>query len=455
MPLHFASPIRSFVAVRLLPLWLMALAVGLSGCLAGKKLRHDLHQRIESSPVFRSAFTGFALYDPEKGQWLAEYQADHYFTPASNIKLFTFYLSNRINQAWLPALVYEETGDTLIFWGTGHPGLLHPWLPADSSVLAFLRKHEGPLFFCAGNFADRRFGPGWAWDDYPWYYQAEKAPLPLYANVLHVRHDSTEIGFRLSPALFADSARLDAVAADEHPRWMRDECRNRFTYNPPAVTGPAYEREIPFRWSPALAAQLLSDTLGRPVHVLALPLMPSDSAHVLYAAQPADSLYRLLLQDSDNFIAEQLLLMAAYLLTDTLDGRRAIAWALDSLLSDLPDRPLWVDGSGLSRYNLATPRTMVMLLDKIRREVPAQRLFGLLPAGGRSGTIAEWYAGPDGPYVFAKTGTLRNRHCLSGYLRTARGRWLIFSFMHNNFPGSNRAWKEEMERILEYIYQNY
>ncbi|RMD68818.1 MAG: D-alanyl-D-alanine carboxypeptidase, partial [Bacteroidetes bacterium] len=134
---------------------------------------------------------------------------------------------------------------------------------------------------------------------------------------------------------------------------------------------------------------------------------------------------------------------------------RAIAWALDSLLADLPDRPLWVDGSGLSRYNLVTPRTMVMLLDKIRREVPAQRLFGLLPAGGRSGTIAEWYAGPDGPYVFAKTGTLRNRHCLSGYLRTARGRWLIFSFMHNNFPGSNRAWKEEMERTLEYIYQNY
>ncbi len=438
------------------PLWLFAwMLVWLSGCLAGKKLRTQLHDQLEQSPIFQSAFTGFALYDPEKGQWLVEHQADHYFTPASNIKLFTFYLCNRLYGAFLPALVYEQAGDTLIFWGTGHPGLLHPYLPADTSVLAFLRKHEGPLFFCPGNFADRRFGPGWAWDDYTWYFQAEKAPLPLYANVLRIRHDSSRHGFQLSPPLFLDSAYLNPRAAAPHPRWTRDECRNRFSYNPPAVTGPSYEYEIPFRWSAQLAARLLSDTLGRPVEVLDLPLMPSEHAAVHYAAQPADSLYRQLLQDSDNFIAEQLLLLSSYALTDTLDGSRAIQWALDSLLADLPDPPVWVDGSGLSRYNLVTPRTMVALLDKLRKEVAPQRLFALLPAGGVSGTLSEWYAGVRGPYVFAKTGTLRNRHCLSGFVRTQQGRLLIFSFMHNNFVGPNADYKREMERLLEFIFQQY
>lgn len=439
-----------------LPWWLLAwMLLGLSGCLAGKKLRTELHHQLAQSPTFQSAFTGFALYDPEKGQWLVEHQADHYFTPASNVKLFTFYLSNRLNEAFLPALVYEQTGDTLIFWGTGHPGLLHPYLPADTSVLAFLRKHKGPLFYCPGNFADRRFGPGWAWDDYPWYYQAEKAPLPLYANMLRIWRDSSQHGFRLSPTYFLDSIHLDPHVTAPQARWMRDECRNRFSYNPPAVTGPSYEYEIPFRWSAQLAARLLSDTLGRPVEVLNLPLMPSEQANVLYAAQPADSIYKLLLQDSDNFIAEQLLLLSSYLLTDTLDGTRAIRWVLDNALADLPNPPIWVDGSGLSRYNLVTPRTMVALLDKLRREVDPQRLFALLPAGGVSGTLSQWYAGTHGPYVFAKTGTLRNRHCLSGFVRTRQDRLLIFSFMHNNFVGPNADYKREMERLLEFIFQHY
>jgi len=39
--------------------------------------------------------------------------------------------------------------------------------------------------------------------------------------------------------------------------------------------------------------------------------------------------------------------------------------------------------------------------------------------------------------------------CMSGYLRTKRGQWLIFSFMHNNFVGSGKPWRLEMRRILE------
>ncbi len=435
--------------------WLLGCVLFAGSCATTAKMNKAFHRQIEESQVFQSAFTGFALYDPEQEQWLIQHHADKYFTPASNMKLFTFYLSNHLNKAFLPALVYEEVGDSLLFWGTGHPGMLHPWLPADSSVLTLLRRYEGKLFFCPANFADKRFGPGWAWDDYPWYYQAEKAPLPLYGNLVYIQHDSSQLGFSIIPKRFCDSTHLDPYAHWPSVRWHRAECHNTFTYNPPATSGSTYHTEIPFRWSAQLAAQLLSDTLQRPVEVLALPLWPSEQALVLYAAQPADSIYQLLLHDSDNFIAEQLLLLCSYVLTDTLDSQKAISWALDSLLADLPDRPLWVDGSGLSRYNMVTPRTMVVLLDKLLREIPPRRLFQLLPAGGRDGTIANWYAGPKGPFVFAKTGTLRNKHCLSGYLRTASGRLLIFSFMHNNFPGSNTAYKREMERLLEQIYLQY
>ena len=79
----------------------------------------------------------------------------------------------------------------------------------------------------------------------------------------------------------------------------------------------------------------------------------------------------------------------------------------------------------------------------------------MLPAGGERGTIKSWYGGKEEPYVFAKTGTLSNKHCLSGYLKTKSGDVLIFSFMNNNYVGSSTPVKEEMQKVLEWIWENY
>jgi D-alanyl-D-alanine carboxypeptidase/D-alanyl-D-alanine-endopeptidase (penicillin-binding protein 4) len=70
------------------------------------------------------------------------------------------------------------------------------------------------------------------------------------------------------------------------------------------------------------------------------------------------------------------------------------------------------------------------------------------------GTIRNWYGGQESAYVYAKTGTLSNKHCLSGYLRTKSGRLLIFSFMHNNYVGSSTPVKEEMEKVLDWLREN-
>jgi D-alanyl-D-alanine carboxypeptidase/D-alanyl-D-alanine-endopeptidase (penicillin-binding protein 4) len=115
-----------------------------------------------------------------------------------------------------------------------------------------------------------------------------------------------------------------------------------------------------------------------------------------------------------------------------------------------------VDGSGLSRYNLVTPHYLSTVLKQLFDRTPKEQLFTYFPAGGVRGTISNWYRNPEGsPYVFAKTGSMSGVHCLSGYILTKSGKILIFSFMHNNFVGSNKPWKEEMQRILEWIYLNY
>jgi D-alanyl-D-alanine carboxypeptidase/D-alanyl-D-alanine-endopeptidase (penicillin-binding protein 4) len=132
----------------------------------------------------------------------------------------------------------------------------------------------------------------------------------------------------------------------------------------------------------------------------------------------------------------------------------AIRYVKENFLNDLKDEPEWVDGSGLSRYNLFTPRSVVQVWDKIYRLVPRERLLPLLATGGKNGTVRNWYKA-DKPYIFGKTGSLSNNHCLSGYLVTKSGRTLIFSFMNSNFTATTTEIRKNMQEILNRIYENY
>jgi len=74
----------------------------------------------------------------------------------------------------------------------------------------------------------------------------------------------------------------------------------------------------------------------------------SNSAKTIYNNN-ADSVYRRMLQPSDNFIAEQLLLTCSAVKFNMLNTDSVISYSKAHYLNDLPDAPQWVDGSGLSR----------------------------------------------------------------------------------------------------------
>lgn len=415
--------------------------------------QRKIDQLIEESKVFSKMFTGFALFDPEEGRMVYQRNADRYFTPASNTKIFTFYTALKVLGDSLPLLHYVVRKDSLIFWGAGNPAFLHPDLPVDTSLLVFLRGHREKLFFCPGNFQDDRFGPGWAWDDYRDYYQPERSPLPMYGNVARFRKNGSPTPEAL-PAIFTPLLSHDPYLPNDEIRFTRNEYDNHFTYNKLALNSRGYLKEAPYHATPEWTATLLSDTLRRGVALLPNYDYLAKDVKTIYM-RASDTLYRKLMQESDNFIAEQLLLMCSDKLNNTLRADNAIAYARYRLFRNVPDELIWNDGSGLSRYNLFTPRTIVKALHQLYTDVPQDRLFSIMAAGGVSGTIRSWYGSKDGPYIYAKTGTLRNVHCLSGFVCTQSGKILIFSFMHNGFIGGPGPVKEEMARVLRYVWENY
>ena len=140
-------------------------------------------------------------------------------------------------------------------------------------------------------------------------------------------------------------------------------------------------------------------------------------------------------------------------MSDQLLGVMNDAKIIDTLLKtdfiDLPQKPHWVDGSGLSRYNLFTPQDFVAILNKMKTGFGMERMKVILPTGG-TGTIRSYYVA-DSNYIFAKTGSLSGVIAFSGYLYTKKGKLLIFSILVNNHQASGTEVRRSIERFLKSI----
>lgn len=418
----------------------LALAALCWGCSSSKTITKAL-QKTEAEHQYH---IGVSVFDFETQRSLIGWQDDRHFNPASNTKIYTLYACLNALGDSLPGIAYRVAGDTLHFQGTGDPSFLHPELPL-SAVLGFLQNSPYPLQFHGGEPADGRLGPGWAWDDYNDYYQPEKSSFPAYGNIVQLTGDSVSV-LRTHPAFWATSLRPDG----SKPGIVRDEFANifRFSGRPLPVQ---LRQDIPVITSDRLTVKLLNFALGREIGYTAGAVSGTTT---LLNSVPADTVYKKMMYESDNMLAEHLMYGYATRNGLRLNTAEAIEHALANHLNAMPDSLVWRDGSGLSRYNLFTPRTTVEVLNRMLQRFPRERVLSLFPQGGRSGTIR--YIFRESPIqVFAKSGSFSNNYCLSGYLISKKGKLLIFSVMNNNFAGPIRDMQKITEGILKEVYEGY
>jgi D-alanyl-D-alanine carboxypeptidase/D-alanyl-D-alanine-endopeptidase (penicillin-binding protein 4) len=409
----------------------------LSSCGSVKSvITKDFNSQL-ASPFYKNHFTGLLVIDAGSKDTVYNLNSHKYFIPASNTKIFTLFTSLKTLPNHIPALEYIKLNDTLYFEGTGDPSFLHPYLK-DSTALNFLNKHHN-IVYSPGNFEDEKYGPGWAWDDYQWYYSPEKSNLPIHGNVVMTIGGNE---MQVTPSYFKDS-----VFQLSNKR-NRNEFSNTFFYNAQSKDTV----ETPFITSNITTKSILENLLNKKVSLT--NKMPVVQKQTLYGL-PIDSLYKRMMHESDNFIAEQLLLVAGSVLKDTLNSKVIRDYILKNELYDLEQEPRWVDGSGLSRYNLFTPQNMVSVLERLFKMVPKEKLYKIFPAGGMNGTLRNRFINDDEPFIYAKSGSLSNNYCLSGYLITKTGKTLIFSFMSNHFRESTSDVKTRLEQMLLRLRNTY
>jgi D-alanyl-D-alanine carboxypeptidase/D-alanyl-D-alanine-endopeptidase (penicillin-binding protein 4) len=113
--------------------------------------------------------------------------------------------------------------------------------------------------------------------------------------------------------------------------------------------------------------------------------------------------------------------------------RQLLAWGVQ------PDGFVVHDGSGLSRHDYVSPRTLVRVLDVMRQSPDFKLFYDALPIAGVDGTIRNRMKGTSAAgNVHAKTGTIDKARSLSGYVTTADGRLLLFSALCNNYTTPTR-----------------
>ena len=425
-----------------------------SACSVQQKLQKAANQNIIEVSNLSGAHIGIHVFDPSTNANLFSYQSNKYFVPASNTKIVTCFAAMQYLGDSVAAAQILATDSGMHVYAAGDPTFLQPEYP--SHPLFNVLKNANKIYLHTPSFTAKPFGQGWSWDDYDASYMPSRSAFPLYGNVMRVAKNAGQLS--VIPSFFKDSVTGLNASINKGFSVSRQMASNQFLVQPTAASNTL--EEIPYRtsnWTTAslsLEASLLSDALGGTKVIAVDPANEKNApttAATIYS-RPLDSLLKPLMHRSDNFYAEQALLMVGKGLHQSFDDKKTIAYLLANDLADLAQKLTWVDGSGLSRYNLFTPENFTSILHKMYKAYSFERLQNIFPTGGEvGGTLSSNYKNLNGK-IFAKTGTLSGQVALSGYLITKKGKTLIFSVLVNNHTTTASNVRKAVEQFIQVLY---
>jgi D-alanyl-D-alanine carboxypeptidase/D-alanyl-D-alanine-endopeptidase (penicillin-binding protein 4) len=447
--------------------------------------------RVDAALAGKGAEKGYwavLVEDATSGEVLFALNAERFFAPASNTKLFTTALAlATLGPDYRFRTTIESRGAVdrygrlradLVLVGRGAPNLSNRTFPfsgkgdhegpaekvlaelADAVFARGVKQIEGDIVADDSYFSYERFPSGWAIDDILWSYGAAVSALSVNDNTvtLELRPGERE----------GDPAWFGVEPWTEYYRIQND-----------VRTGTAgSERELEASREPGSRIILLRGTipLGAEPHTLTFAVEePAEYAarllkHLLEArgvriygeararhlpeegaaapaalaehvSVPLAEAIRVVNKISQNLHAELLLRVAAREKAGATTTDAALKFAQDfwKSIGIEEGEVLLYDGSGLSRRNLLTPQAVVQLLAWAAKQPWAEAFRASLPAAGEDGTLEDRMKNTVAVgRVWAKTGSLEHVNALSGYATSMHGEKLVFSIFGNNHALKNK-----------------
>lgn len=413
--------------------------------LAAPSLAQILH-----TPDLRGALVGAVVAAPDGRSLFAE-GADLRLMPASNEKLFTVaFALDTLGPSYRSATHFWRDEESIAIDSDGTLDLSYAKL--SEFATKFGRRPKVVLW--------QAFRPGrpdsWQLGDAPNRYaptiaafSCERAGVELWCNPAgdpEIR--PAPLGVTLSTN-WRGSTEARPIA-----RGLRFDPSLGVVYSPGEFSGQPGRVDTLSQPAPDLAAAgLFGDKVERSTADPALIRRRTPDATLL--ADPLEAVAGRCLKPSDNFLAEHLLMMAARNRlgrdVDFGTASRAIAdWA--RVRVGLPERTFDpADGSGLSRKNLVTARSLARLLNWSRKQRWG-KVYTDAMADPNSGTLKGRLKGVR---FRGKTGTLDGACALSGLVKTKSGRELAVSLIVNHYACSTARVRTIQDEFVKRVAASY
>lgn len=413
---------------------------------------------------------------------LQEENADRFFTPASVNKLFiaTAVLEKlgpdfRVETEVLALgdIVRGELQGDLVVKAAGDP----TWngrfgaarAPFEEIVrqlqAAGLHKVRGRLWVDTSRFPGRPAPATRAIAELPLGYGAATSGLAVDENTVKVeiapgrergapataRFLGESYGLELKSAMVTVGRERDGKGTVEiQPVWEQRVITLRGEY---PLSEPSYKLDLSVPDGNEHAGLALRAALERAgihvekgVEVSTRPL-PAGKVLARYRSVPIGQTLPLLLEESQNWYAEMLLrLLAAQFGEGRSDeGLRLLREMFEKEVGIPPGAFVPDDASGLSPFNLATPRAIARVLTwSLGR--PWKDTFVKALAAPGEGTLAAWPALPKS--LVGKTGTLQNALGLAGFLRPQSTQPIVFVVLWNQTPENRGNLRRDIAAVV-------
>lgn len=416
----------------------------------------------------------------EPPQTLYQRDAEHYFIPASNAKLLsTAAVLHRLGpQFRIPTTVYQipdPNATVLQIVGRADPSLTDTgltWL-AQQLKQAGIRQIDRLILdesYLGGTFVH----PHWEWEDIQAGYGAPLNSLILNQNAIPLQLVPQHLGEPLAivweDAIAAQTWQVDnhsqtvAPQAPEFVKVGRDlghpvakiagHLRVGSEPEPVAIAVVNPTEHFGQHW------QRILQTQGITVKEMEVTTTPRPSGAIVRATWQSPPLAALLQetnQSSNNLYAEALLAILgrermplAPNQSPTEAGLAVMAATLSQLGIDTEGYVL-VDGSGLSRHNLATPAVLVQTLQTMARSPHAATYRNALAVMGKTGTLKRRLAKATLPPIQAKSGAMQGIASLSGYLERPDASPLVFSILINQATASHGTLTQTIDDLVQVL----